>query len=92
MWELTANIGTRLLEVGAHDDEQTIPAGRGLLQHLGVGDSLLGGVDRARADDYDKTIIEALEDARGIVASTCDDLARQCRQPRRSAESLCKNS
>ena len=59
-------------QVGAHDDEQVRPLRDLGLEQLCVFDGLLRGVDGARANDHDDTVISASEDTCGIVTCFCD--------------------
>ena len=60
--------GTSDSQVGAHNDEQVGPLGHFRFEELGVLEGLFGGVDRARADDDEKTFVVAGEDASGAEA------------------------
>jgi len=61
-------------KVGPHDDQEVTPFGNLGLEEVSVIDCLLRRVDRARADDDEKSIIVSGQNSSGIVASRGDSL------------------
>jgi len=66
-------------QVGPHDNEKVTPFRDLGLKKFGVGDSLLGRMDRAGANDNNKSIIVSGQNSSGIVASGGDGLLRDGR-------------
>jgi hypothetical protein len=77
---LPAERRPRLLEVGAHDDEQRVLQRARFVHELGrVLDRLIVVVDRARADDDDQSVVLPLQHARQRLAALLDELQRRVR-------------
>ena len=71
---LPADRRARLLEVGAHDDEQIVlQLGRHRLQAQRVLDRLVVVVDRARPDDDDEPVVAAVQDRGDRGAAAFDE-------------------
>jgi hypothetical protein len=71
---LPADGRARLLEVGAHDDEEIVlQLGRHRLQAQRVLDRLVVIVDRARADDDDEPVVAAMQDRGDRGAAAFDE-------------------
>jgi hypothetical protein len=63
-------------QVRAHDDQQIWDFSHLGLEERGVLKRLFGGVDGARADDDEKSVVLTGEDTRGAVARSGDGLFR----------------
>lgn len=65
------------LEIGPHDDEEVSPFWDLGFEEFGIGDGLLRGVDRARADDNENPVIVSCQNPGGGVTSGSDGLLRE---------------
>lgn len=63
-----------LFEVCPHDDEEVAPFGDLGFEKLGIGDGLLGRMDRAGANDNENPIIVACQNSSSSVAGRSDGL------------------
>lgn len=61
-------------QIGPHDDEEVAPFGNFGQEELSVSDGLLRRMDRAGADDHNKSIIISGQDSCTVVAGRGDSL------------------
>jgi len=61
-------------QVGPHDDQEVTPFGNLGFEEVSVIDGLLRRVDRAGADDYEKSVVVSGQNSRRIIASRGDGL------------------